>query len=131
VKILARGSVNLEDSGHLITAVAGLVPHSWWNKGNFSRTQTKRFPFDDSLDSPLQDDVNILGFSMVVRRTRPGIDVNQIDVHINIPCAVGFIHQTERFTAIPSHNSHWRVFYAHNLYWHKFTSNFLFEQGEK
>jgi hypothetical protein len=125
VKILARGSVNLKDARDRIAAVAGLVSHSGRDKGNFSRTQAILFPLHDRLDGPLQDDVNILGFSMVVRRTRSGIDVNQIDVHIDVLCAVGLIHETERFTAIPSHDPYRRVFYAHNLHWHNFTSYFF------
>jgi hypothetical protein len=61
---------------------------------------------------------------MIVRRTWSGIDVNQIDVHIDVLCAIGFINQTERFAAVPSHNPYRRVFYAHNLHCHNFTSNF-------
>jgi hypothetical protein len=92
VKVVAGGSVNLEDAGDLIAAVAGLVSHSGWDEGNFSRTKAILFPFDNGLNVSLQDDVNIFRIRMVVRRSRSGIDVNQIDVHVDILCAIGLVH---------------------------------------
>src|SRR3989304_9010336 len=92
VKILGCGSVNLKDARGRIAAVARLVPDSGRDKGNFAGTQAILFPLHDSLNGPLQDDVNVLGLGVVVRRTRSGIDVNQIDVHVDVLRAVGFIH---------------------------------------
>src|SRR5437762_2235738 len=79
VKIFARGSVNLQDARDGIAAVAGLMAHARRNKSNFSRLEAKLFSLDDGLDGAFQYDVNILRFSVIVRRTRSGIDVNQID----------------------------------------------------
>src|SRR4030095_7600807 len=125
MKIFARGSVNLQDARDGIAAVAGLMAHPRWNKGHFSRPQSKLFSLHDGLDGAFQYDVNILRFGVVVRRTRSRIDVDQIDVHIDVLCPIGFIYQTERLAAIPSHHPYRRVFYPHNLHWHNFTSNFL------
>src|SRR5437879_2471051 len=123
MKIFARGSVNLQDARDGIAAVAGLVSHPGRNKGDFSRPEAKLFSLHDGLDGAFQYDVNILRFSVIVRRTRSGIDVNQIDVHIDVLGAVGFIHQAKSLATIPSHNPHRRVFYTHNLHWHKISSN--------
>jgi hypothetical protein len=91
VEILARGCVNLEDTRDFIAAIASLVSDAGRDKRDFSRAQSIFFSLDDRLDVSLQDHVDIFGFGMIMRWTRAGIDVDQVDVNIDVLCAVGFI----------------------------------------